>query len=84
MRRVLLPTRTLLLKFGLIRQRNLVLCFEELYTQTLRDVPCNVAMHEPSTRVVGRECQNKPARSGQSGRIPARGIIEIELVDHGR
>lgn len=83
-RSVLLPTRTLLCELALIRQHNRVLCFEELDAQTLGDVPCNMAMHEPSTRVVGRESKNKPARSRQSGCVSARRVDEVELVSHGR
>ena len=83
-RSVLVPVRTLLLKLSRIRQRNLVLGFKELNTETLRDVPGNVAMHEPSTGVVGREGQNEPARSGQSGCVSARRIVEVELASHGR
>lgn len=36
----------------------------------------DVAVHQPSTRVVGAESEREPSATWQSGRIPARGILK--------
>ena len=57
------PRITLRVEGTLIRHLDRILCLDELYTQTLGNVPCNVAMHEPHSRVVCWEGNEQPAQT---------------------
>lgn len=56
---------------------------EELKTETLRDVPCNVAVHQPGTGVVSRESQSQPSVTGQSGSVTTRRVVELQARGEG-
>jgi len=51
---------------------------EELHTETTGDVEWNVAMHQPSTRVVSRESDNEVTTGISCVRITADRVGEVE------
>lgn len=53
---------------------------EELCRQTVGHVPCDVTMHDPSTRVIGFESKNQPTSSRQHCCITARRVVEVQLA----
>lgn len=60
------------------RELDLVLALEKLDAETLRDVPSDMAVHEPGARVVGREGEYDPTAARQPGNIATVGVVEGE------
>lgn len=59
---------------------NLVRCFEELCGQAVGDMPCDMAVHDPSTRVVCLKSKNQPSTSWQHRGVATRRVFEVQLT----
>jgi len=59
------------------------LALEELHTEALADVPRDVAVHEPGTRVVGLERQREPAAAGQERDVAPRRVVVRQRAGGG-
>jgi len=77
------PSITLRVEGGLIRLDDRVLCLDELNTQTFGNVPCNVAVHEPHSRVVCWEGDQQPTKTGEDGSVATRGVGKVEVCGAG-
>jgi len=53
---------------------------EELDTQTLGNVPCDVAVHQPRARVIGRESKSQPSERWESGGVTTGGVGEGQVL----
>jgi hypothetical protein len=60
------------------RARNLALALDKLHRQTLRCVPCDVAMRDPGPRVVGLEGHGEVAVSWKRRDVSARWVDEVD------
>lgn len=56
---------------------DLILILHELHTETTVNVPDDVAMHEPDSRVVGRETNDGPAVVDQQGGVTTSRVVEV-------
>jgi len=79
---VLAPVRARIIPIA-PRQVNRPLALKELHTKPLTDVPRDVAVHEPSAWVVGREREHDPALAGQEGDVATRWVGEVEVAHVG-
>ena len=76
--RVASPSITLRVKGGLIRHLDGALGLDELNTKTLGDVPCNVAVHEPHSRVVCWEGDQEPTQTGKNRSVTAGRVGKVQ------
>jgi hypothetical protein len=72
------PGIALRVEGSLVGQADRVLCLDELNTKTLRNVPCNVAMHEPDSRVVCWEGDEQPTQTGKDGSVATGRVGKVE------
>ena len=59
------------------------LALKELHSEALADVPRDVAVHEPGTRVVGLERQREPAAGGQERDVAPRRVVVRQRAGGG-
>lgn len=76
--RIASPSITLRVEGGLVRHDDRVLCLDELNTQTFGNVPCDVAMHEPDSRVVCWEGNQQPTQTRKDGSIATGRVGKVE------
>lgn len=51
---------------------------DKLQTQASTNMPGNMTMHQPDSRIIRRESQHEIASRGHRGGISSRGIVELE------
>lgn len=66
------------------RERDLGLALEKLHAETHGDMECNMAMHQPCTRVVRGVSDDEPTAGREVDNIATRRVGEFELRKMGR
>ena len=77
------PSCTVLVEGGGIRSRDGVLQvgdpLKEVDAQAARDVPSDMAVHEPGAGVIRLECDDDPALPRQHRHVPPHRVVAVKL-----
>jgi hypothetical protein len=64
-----------------IRSFDLRLALQELHSKASGDVEGDMTVHEPCAGVVGFECENEIAFSGEVGGVATDGVVSLEPIE---